>query len=181
MRVHPAAHQTAVTAAATLTMTNTPERKPRRRGREGGTRPATAALTESRAKNAPTVWTPNTHIPNTVEERQKARTAERDGGRTKREVKINTGAGVGRGGEKEAGAEARSEGEMRKKEVRRGAGARAGRKETGVENRGKEAEVGNERETVIEMSKGGVSVGNEGGAQKNTAEVMAEMQRGRNE
>lgn len=177
MRVHPAAHQTAVTAAATLTMTNTPERKPRRRGREGGTRPATAALTGSRGKSAPTVWTPNTHIPNTVEERQRARTAERDGGRTKREVKINTGAGVGRGGEKEAGAEALSEGEMRKREVRRGAGARAGRKENG----GKEAEVGNERETVIEMSKGGVSVGNEGGAQKNMAEVMAEMPRGRNE
>ncbi len=175
-RVHPAAHQTAVTAAATLRMRNPPERKLRRRAREGGTQPVTAALRESRRKNAPTVWTPNTHIQNTMSTEfrghQTTSTAERDGGTTKREVKIDTGARVGRGGENKAGA--LSDGEMRKREVKRDTGARAGREgereETGAENvtraRGKEAEVGKEKETLIEMSGGGVSVGNEGGQWK---------------
>lgn len=160
VRVHPAAHQTA--AAATLRMRNPPERKPRRRAREEGTQPVTAALRESRRKNAPTVWTPNTHIQNTMitESRghQTTSTAERDGGTTKREVKIDTGAG--RGGENKAGAGALSDGEMRTRE----------REETGAENVTRAR--GKEKETLIEMS-----VGNEGEAVKNAAEVIAEMQR----
>ncbi len=172
VRVHPAAHQTAVTAAATLRMRNPPERKPRRRAREGGTRPVTAALRESRRKNAPTVWTPNTCIQNTMSTEFRGHqqsTAERDVGTTK----IDRGAGV----ENREGA--LSDGEMRKREVRRDTGARAGRegerKETGAENVTRAR--GKEKETLIEMSGGGVSVRNEGRAVKNAAEVIAEMQR----
>ncbi len=167
VRVHPAAHQTAVTAAATLRMRKPPERKPRRRAREEGTRPVTAALRESRRKNAPTVWTPNMRIQNTMSTEFRGHqqsTAERDVGTTK----IDRGAGV----ENREGA--LSDGEMRKREVRRDTGARAGREgereETGAENVTRAR--GKEKETLIEMS-----VGNEGGAVKNTAEVIAEMQR----
>ncbi len=131
----------------------------------------TAALRESRRKNTPTVWTPNTRIQNTMSSEFRSHqqsTAERDGGTTK----IDRGAGVGRGGENKAGA--LSDGEMRKREVRRDTGARAGREgereETGAENVTRAR--GKEKETLIEMS-----VGNEGGAVKNTAEVIAEMQR----